>query len=72
VTVSQQLREFIAICGMTRYQIAKLTGIEQSVLSRFMAGSSLRSDNVDKIAAILGLELTRRKRGKDGKDGKHH
>lgn len=43
---------------MTRYRIAKLTGVDQSVLSRFMAGrAGLSLEAVDKLAAVLEIEI---------------
>ena len=51
---------------MTRYEIAKRTGVSQSTLSRFVLGqASLTLERLDTLAALLGLEQTvRGKRGK--------
>jgi hypothetical protein len=58
-TVSEQLRKAVEECGQTRYAISKETGIPASVLSRFVAsGAGLRSQNLDKLCAHLGLTLT--------------
>jgi hypothetical protein len=57
-TVSEQLREAVQQCGMTRYAISKETGIAPSVLSRFVAsGRGLRSENFDRLCAFLGMVL---------------
>lgn len=57
-TVSMQLREAIERSGQSRYEIARQTGVNASVLSRFVAsGRGLRSHNVDAICSYLGLEL---------------
>ncbi len=57
-TVSEQLRKAVEKCGQTRYAIAKETGIPASVLSRFVAsGAGLRSQNLDRLCAHLGLVL---------------
>ena len=60
-TVSEQLRAAIlaaAEAGVTRYRIAKETGLEQSGLSRFVRGKvGLDLSSVDKLATYLGLEL---------------
>jgi len=36
--VSDQIRRLVETCGISRYEIAKLTGIDDSALSRFMSG----------------------------------
>ena len=57
-TVSEQLRKAVEKSGQTRYAIAKATGIPASVLSRFVAsGAGLRSQNLDRLCAHLGLVL---------------
>ncbi len=57
-TVSEQLRNAVKASGQTRYAIAKATGIPASVLSRFVAsGAGLRSHNLDRLCAHLGLVL---------------
>jgi hypothetical protein len=66
-TVSMQLREAIERSGQSRYEIAKQTGVNASVLSRFVAsGHGLRSHNVDALCAYLGLTLTKAKTTKAG------
>jgi transcriptional regulator with XRE-family HTH domain len=66
--VSEQLRKAMERSGMTRYEIAKQAGIEQSSLSRFFSGErGLSQDAIDAICELLGLRLvsgTPRKRGK--------
>jgi transcriptional regulator with XRE-family HTH domain len=62
--LSEQLRRFVVESGLTRYQIAKLTGLPESTLSRFVVGGlTPRMATADKLAEVLGLELrkTRRK-----------
>ena len=57
-TVSDQLRRAIEGSGLTRYQIAKVTGVSQSMLSRFMAGQSgLSTTSLDKLSELLDLEI---------------
>ncbi|MDQ7014649.1 MAG: helix-turn-helix transcriptional regulator [Planctomycetota bacterium] len=57
-TVTKTLRKAVEQCGESRYAISKATGIPASVLSRFVAGGhGLRSDNIDRLSAYLGLEL---------------
>ena len=58
-SVTDQLRRAVEGCGQTRYAISKATGVPASVLSRFVAsGRGLRSENIDRLCAYLGLVLT--------------
>jgi transcriptional regulator with XRE-family HTH domain len=55
------LKTAIEESGLTRYRIAKDTGITEPSLCRFMQGvASLRLDKADVLAEYLGLELTQR------------
>lgn len=57
-TVSETLRIAVETSKQSRYAIAKATGIQNSVLSRFVAsGGGLRSENLDKLCDYLGLVL---------------
>lgn len=59
------LKAAIRQCGVTRYRIAKDTGILETSLSRFMAGeTSLRLDKADVLAEYLGLELVKKRKAK--------
>jgi hypothetical protein len=70
-TVSMQLREAIERSGQSRYEIARQTGVNASVLSRFVAsGHGLRSHNVDALCTYLGLTLAKvKKTSKANKGG---
>lgn len=58
---SDELRSLIETSGMTRYELAKLSGVQQSALGRFMRSErGLTTDSVDRLAEALGLELRRR------------
>jgi transcriptional regulator with XRE-family HTH domain len=62
-TFSDQLRRAINNCGMTRYQIAKRTGISEATLSRFMSGQrGLTLKAVDTLAVLLAWKLERKGR----------
>ena len=57
--VTATLRAALERCGQTRYAVSKATGIPESTLSRFVAGGrGLRSENIDRLCAYLGLTLT--------------
>ena len=61
--VSDQVRAMIDGCGMSRYQLAKLTGIDQSALARFMSGErGLSTTALDSIGKVLELEVLTRRR----------
>ena len=47
---------------LSRYAICKAAGIDQAVMSRFMAGKAgLSLKSLDALADALGLELKKRK-----------
>lgn len=56
--VSDQLRKLIDECGLTRYRISQLTGIDQSTLSLFASGQRrLSLTAIDKLGELLDIEL---------------
>jgi transcriptional regulator with XRE-family HTH domain len=58
VTLSEQLRHIIEAGEMSRYEIAKRSGVDASQLHRFVRGTGrLTTDSLDKIGAVLGLRL---------------
>jgi transcriptional regulator with XRE-family HTH domain len=58
-TLTDVLRAAINQSGVTRYRIGKDTGIDESILMRFLRGEmSIRLDKADRLAAYLGLQLT--------------
>jgi transcriptional regulator with XRE-family HTH domain len=59
------LKTAIEQSGLTRYEIAKRTGVPATSLMRFMRGeTSLRLDKADALAAYLGLELVKKRKAK--------
>ncbi|MCE9548278.1 MAG: helix-turn-helix domain-containing protein [Planctomycetia bacterium] len=60
--VSDQVRAAIEGCGLTRYEISKQTGIDQSALTRFMSGErGLSTTVLDTLGELLGLDIVIRK-----------
>jgi ribosome-binding protein aMBF1 (putative translation factor) len=58
-TFTDQIRQAIEDSGVSRYRIAKQTGIEQSVLSRFMHGRmGFTLETLDALADYLQFDLT--------------
>lgn len=59
------LRDFIRADGRSVYQLWKDSGVAQAVLGRFMRGErDLNLRTVDRICEVLGVELTRRRKGR--------
>lgn len=58
-TLSQQIREAILQADVSRYEIARETGVGQPALSRFVHGErGLSLDALDRIGLYLGLSIT--------------
>jgi predicted transcriptional regulator len=65
VRFSDELRQAVEACGMTRYRIAKLLAISEATLSRFMSGErGLTMKCLDQLAALLDLHVAAGKRPK--------
>ncbi len=61
-SISEQLRQILADCGLSQYEIAKRSGVDKGALSRFAHGQSgLTTETLDRLAEVLGLELVARK-----------
>lgn len=66
-TLTDQLRQALDDSGLTRYEIAKQTGIDQSILSRFYNGERGISNAVmDKLGEFLGLEIVAHRKRRRG------
>jgi len=57
-TISEQLREAIGKSSLSPYELAEASGVDRSVLSRFLNGKrSITLDTVDRLAEVLKLRL---------------
>lgn len=57
-TLSDEVRRAVMECGMTRYEIAKRSGIAQSVLSRFVTRErTITLGTLDRLADVVGVEV---------------
>jgi len=67
--ITDQLRQAIDDCGLTRYRIAKRTGIDESALAKFYNGQrGLSSKALDKLGEFLQLRIvSARKPDRKGK-----
>jgi transcriptional regulator with XRE-family HTH domain len=62
VLISEQFKRLIEQGELSRYRIAKETGISQATLSGFVNGKrSLSLANLDKIGELFDLEVAPRK-----------
>ena len=62
---SEQVRDAIEQSGLTRYQISKMSGIHQSILSRFVAGGlTMNFQTMDVLSETLGWSLNVKKQPK--------
>ena len=67
--ILDKLRRTIETGCKSRYRLSQETGIEQSQLSRFMAGTCrLGVESVEKLAKALGFELILRKKKAKSKE----
>jgi transcriptional regulator with XRE-family HTH domain len=58
-SITDQLRNIIDGCGISRYAIAKAVGMDQSAMSRFMSGErGISAEYLDKVGEFLDLRLT--------------
>lgn len=57
-TLTDQLRQAIDDCGLTRYRIAKETGVSESTLSKFYLGQrGLSMDALNALGECLQLTI---------------
>ena len=57
--LTDQLRQMIDDCGLTRYQIAKGTGIDESALAKFYNGRrGLSMNALNALGEFLQLKIT--------------
>jgi predicted XRE-type DNA-binding protein len=57
--LSDQIRQAIDTSELSRYRIAKETGISHAMMSRFMSGErGFSMDSLDVLADYLGMNIT--------------
>ena len=57
-TITDVIEAAIQRSSLTRYRLAKLSGLTEASLSRFMSGkTSMILSKADKLASVLGLML---------------
>ncbi|WP_390845015.1 helix-turn-helix domain-containing protein [Anatilimnocola floriformis] len=60
MTIEEQLRTAINSCGISGNALAKVSGVSQSAISRFMTGEDIRLSAASKLTEYFGLELTKK------------
>ena len=69
--IYDEIRDAIEASSMTRYRIAKETGIGESQLCHFAAGKKgLSVESLETLADCLGLEITTRPKREKRKNAK--
>ena len=59
-TISEQLLEAVQGCGMSAQALGARCGVSQPIITRWIAGErGITIATADKLAACLGMELTR-------------
>ncbi len=58
MTFTEQMQKIITDCGLSRYEIAKRSGVQESSLSRFMSGTTgVSTRTLDRLAALLSITV---------------
>ena len=66
--IEAQLRQAVLDAGISRYQLADLSGVTEGQLSRFVRRErTLTLPAAAKVAVVLGLELRPAKRQQKGR-----
>ncbi len=66
--IQAQLRQTVLDSELTRYRLAKLSGVSQATLCLFVHGQrSITMESAAKLAEVLGLTLTPIERPKKGR-----
>jgi cyanate lyase len=69
-TLTEQLREAIETAGVTRYEIAKQTGVGQAALSKFVLGQrGLSNKAMDAVGEYLGLAICKQRKPRKKQGG---
>ena len=73
LTFTDQLRQIVETCGMSRYRLSKESEVDETTLCRFVHGERCLSErNLDKLGKYLKLRIVadkpkRKRRTKKGR-----
>lgn len=59
-TITQAVRDTIALRKLTSYAIGKATGLRPHMVKRFIDGLDIRAETLDRICDALGLAIVER------------
>jgi len=62
--IIEVLKKEIKQCGLSRYEIAKRTGVSEAQLCRFMKGQSFQCETADLLLKFFGYELRKKKKSR--------
>ena len=66
--ISDQIRQIFDDCGLSRYEISKRTGIDQSTLAKFYNGQQgLSMKALNSLGDCLGLTISMQRKPKQTK-----
>jgi transcriptional regulator with XRE-family HTH domain len=69
-TLTDQIRRAVDADDRSRYALCKATGIDKSVMSRFMADKGfLSKESLNRLAAVLGIQIADSKAHKGKRKG---
>ena len=75
MSITEEVTRAIETCGMTRYALAKESGVSQGELSRVVAGQrSMTLQTLDRLAPFIGVDIVVKRplrARKSGRHGKH-
>ncbi len=63
--LNEIIKEHIKNCGKSRYRISVETGINQSVLCRFLQGEGCTTRNADILLKYFGLTIVKKAKRKE-------
>jgi predicted transcriptional regulator len=58
--ILKTIRKEFKTCGLTRYQIAKDTGIEQAVLCRIAKGKNCKAETASILLRYFGYKISKK------------
>ncbi len=72
VKLSEQVRKAVNASKLSRYRICQLAGIDNAVMSRFMAGDvGMRMATLDALAEVLELNIVTGSAARSGRKARH-
>lgn len=55
--IARRLRAAIEASGKSRYALARETGVDESVINKFMGGKDIRLETAGKLMDALGMKV---------------